>query len=98
MRRYSAVAAIQRVSSNEEALRLANDTKFGLAGYVCGGDLKNALRFAEQLEVGMVGVNRGAISDATAPFGGVKQSGMGREGGFEGIEEYQETKYIALDL
>lgn len=95
---FGPVAAIQRVSSNEEALRLANDTKFGLAGYVCGGDLKNALRFAEQLEVGMVGVNRGAISDATAPFGGVKQSGMGREGGFEGIEEYQETKYIALDL
>ncbi|WP_295644502.1 NAD-dependent succinate-semialdehyde dehydrogenase [uncultured Corynebacterium sp.] len=95
---FGPVAAIQRVSSDEEALRLANDTKFGLAGYVCGGDLKNALRFAEQMEVGMVGVNRGAISDATAPFGGVKQSGMGREGGFEGIEEYQETKYLALDL
>ena len=95
---FGPVAAIQRVNSDDEALRRANDTRFGLAGYVCGGDLKNALRFAEQMEVGMVGVNRGAISDATAPFGGVKQSGMGREGGFEGIEEYQETKYIALDL
>ncbi|KGM19036.1 NAD-dependent succinate-semialdehyde dehydrogenase [Corynebacterium auriscanis] len=95
---FGPVLAVQRVSSDEEALRVANDTIWGLAGYVCGTDMKNTMRFAERMEAGMIGVNRGIISDAAAPFGGMKQSGVGREGGFEGIDEYQETKYLALDI
>lgn len=95
---FGPVAAVQRVSSDEEALKVANDTVFGLAGYVMGEDMKKTLRFAERMEAGMVGVNRGALSDASAPFGGVKQSGLGREGGFEGIEEYLDTVYLALDV
>ena len=95
---FGPVAAVQRVSSDEEALKIANDTVFGLAGYVMGEDMKKTLRFAERMEAGMIGVNRGALSDAAAPFGGVKQSGLGREGGFEGIEEYLDTVYLALDV
>jgi succinate-semialdehyde dehydrogenase/glutarate-semialdehyde dehydrogenase len=75
---------------------MANDTEFGLVAYLYTESLDRALRVAEALETGMVGVNRGVISDAAAPFGGVKASGFGREGGLEGIEEYLETKYIAL--
>ncbi|MBC2680999.1 NAD-dependent succinate-semialdehyde dehydrogenase [Corynebacterium anserum] len=93
---FGPVVAIQTFTDEEEALRIANDTPFGLAAYVCGEKLAETLRFAEKMEAGMVAVNRGALSDATAPFGGVKQSGIGREGGFEGIDEYLETVYIAL--
>ena len=74
----------------------ANDTEFGLAAYIYTKSLDRALRVAEGIQSGMVGVNRGVISDPAAPFGGVKQSGFGREGGFEGIEEYVDIKYIAL--
>lgn len=95
---FGPVVAIQRVSGDEEALKVANDTPFGLAAYVMGEDMKATMQFAEKIEAGMVGVNRGAISDAAAPFGGVKQSGLGREGGFEGIEEYLDTVYLALDF
>ncbi|RAV31225.1 NAD-dependent succinate-semialdehyde dehydrogenase [Corynebacterium heidelbergense] len=95
---FGPVLAIQTVDSDEEALRIANDTPFGLAAYVMGEKLEATIKFAEQLDAGMVGVNRGVISDASAPFGGVKQSGLGREGGFEGIEEYLETVYLALDV
>ena len=76
----------------------ANATEFGLVAYVFTRDLKRALRVVEGLETGMVGLNRGLVSNAAAPFGGVKHSGFGREGGTEGIEEYLETKYVAIDL
>src|SRR5690606_16491187 len=82
--------------TEEQGLAAANDTRYGLVAYVFTRDLDRALRVAEGLETGMVGVNRGVISDPAAPFGGVKESGFGREGGFEGIEEYLSTKYIAL--
>lgn len=95
---FGPVAAIQVVDSDEEALCRANETPFGLAAYVMGEKLEPTLAAAERIEAGMVGVNRGAISDASAPFGGVKQSGLGREGGFEGIEEYLEPVYIAVDF
>ncbi|MFC9996123.1 NAD-dependent succinate-semialdehyde dehydrogenase [Nocardia sp. NPDC127526] len=93
---FGPVAPIVGFDTEEEGLAAANDTEFGLVAYVFTQSLDRALRIAEGLETGMVGVNRGVISDPAAPFGGVKQSGFGREGGFEGIEEYLNTKYIAL--
>ena len=93
---FGPVAPIVGFDTEEEALAAANDTEFGLVAYVYTRSLDRALRVSEGIESGMVGVNRGVISDAAAPFGGVKESGFGREGGFEGIEEYLETKYIAL--
>jgi succinate-semialdehyde dehydrogenase/glutarate-semialdehyde dehydrogenase len=92
---FGPVAPIVSVASDDEALDIANTTEVGLAAYVYTGDLARGLRLAERLEVGMVGLNRGMVSDAAAPFGGVKQSGLGREGGFEGISEYLETMYVA---
>jgi succinate-semialdehyde dehydrogenase/glutarate-semialdehyde dehydrogenase len=92
---FGPVASIVSVTDDADALAVANDVEVGLAAYIYSGDLARALRLAEGLEVGMVGINRGLLSDAAAPFGGVKQSGLGREGGYEGIEEYLETKYIA---
>jgi succinate-semialdehyde dehydrogenase/glutarate-semialdehyde dehydrogenase len=77
--------------------RLANNTEYGLVSYLYSGDLRRSLRVAEALEAGMVGINRGVVSDPAAPFGGVKQSGLGREGAHEGLLEYTETKYIAVD-
>ena len=74
---------------------MANASEMGLTGYVYSGSLARGLRVCERLEVGMVGLNRGLVSDPAAPFGGVKQSGLGREGGFEGIDEYLETTYVA---
>ncbi|NLE79307.1 MAG: NAD-dependent succinate-semialdehyde dehydrogenase [Rhodococcus sp.] len=94
---FGPVAAISGFASEEEGIAAANDTEFGLAAYIYTRDLDRALRVAESLETGMVGVNRGVISDPAAPFGGIKSSGFGREGGSEGIEEYLETKYIALE-
>ena len=79
-------------------MRAANDSEFGLVAYVYTENLKRGLRVVEGLEVGMVGLNRGLVSNAAAPFGGVKESGFGREGGYEGIEEYVSTKYVAVDL
>ncbi|MFI1912099.1 NAD-dependent succinate-semialdehyde dehydrogenase [Nocardia sp. NPDC020380] len=93
---FGPVAPIVGFETEEEGLAAANDTEFGLVAYVYTQSLDRALRVAEGLETGMVGVNRGVISDPAAPFGGVKESGFGREGGFEGIEEYLNTKYIAL--
>ena len=84
-----------RFDDVDEAIALANDTEFGLVSYVYTRDLAAGLRVAEALESGMVGLNRGVVSDPAAPFGGVKQSGLGREGGHEGLLEYTETKYIA---
>ncbi|HEU4675740.1 MAG TPA: NAD-dependent succinate-semialdehyde dehydrogenase [Motilibacteraceae bacterium] len=92
---FGPVAALVRVASDDEAVRLANATEFGLVGYVYTRDLARGLRLSEALDVGMVGLNRGLVSDPAAPFGGVKQSGLGREGGYEGIEEYLETQYVA---
>ncbi|MEV6767574.1 NAD-dependent succinate-semialdehyde dehydrogenase [Nocardia sp. NPDC051030] len=93
---FGPVAPIVGFDTEEEGLAAANNTEFGLVAYVYTRNLDRALRVAEGLETGMVGVNRGVISDPAAPFGGVKESGFGREGGFEGIEEYLDTKYIAL--
>ena len=94
---FGPVAPVVAFTTEEEAIALANATPFGLAAYVYTGDLARALRVSERVHAGMVGVNRGFISDPAAPFGGVKQSGLGREGGHEGLLEFLEAKYIALD-
>ena len=94
---FGPVAPIVRFTDPDEAIALANDTEYGLVSYLYSGDLRRALRVAEALEAGMVGINRGVVSDPAAPFGGVKQSGLGREGAHEGLLEYTETKYIAVD-
>ncbi|HEX8122982.1 MAG TPA: NAD-dependent succinate-semialdehyde dehydrogenase [Solirubrobacteraceae bacterium] len=95
---FGPVAPITSFSDEEEAIRAANDTEYGLVAYVYTSNLKRAFRVVEGLETGMVGLNQGMVSNAGAPFGGVKQSGFGREGGSEGIEEYLETKYVAMKL
>jgi len=94
---FGPVAPIVRFSAFDEAITLANSTEYGLVSYVYSGDLRRALRVAEALESGMVGINRGVVSDPAAPFGGVKQSGLGREGAHDGLLEFTETKYIAVD-
>ncbi|WP_207837758.1 NAD-dependent succinate-semialdehyde dehydrogenase [Williamsia soli] len=93
---FGPVAVISTFASEDEAIAAANATEYGLAAYLYTQDLDRALRVADKIESGMVGINRGVISDVAAPFGGVKQSGIGREGGSEGIYEYLTTKYIAL--
>ena len=93
---FGPVAAVTGFDGEEQGVTVANDTEFGLAAYIYTRDLNRALRVSEAIESGMVGVNRGIISDVAAPFGGIKESGIGREAGREGIEEYLETKYIAL--
>ncbi len=95
---FGPVAPITTFDSEEEAIAKANATEFGLVAYLFTSDLKRALRVCEALETGMVGLNQGMVSNAGAPFGGIKQSGYGREGGPEGIEEYLETKYVAVNL
>jgi succinate-semialdehyde dehydrogenase/glutarate-semialdehyde dehydrogenase len=95
---FGPVAPIVPFSSEEEAIAVANDTRFGLVAYVYTSSLNRALSVTEELETGMVGVNQGYVSNAGAPFGGVKQSGYGREGGSEGLDEYLETKYAAINL
>jgi succinate-semialdehyde dehydrogenase / glutarate-semialdehyde dehydrogenase len=95
---FGPVAPIATFSSDEQALAAANRTEYGLVAYVYTRDLARAFRVCEGIETGMVGLNQGVVSNAAAPFGGVKQSGFGREGGFEGISEYLETKYVALSL
>ncbi|MET0901769.1 MAG: NAD-dependent succinate-semialdehyde dehydrogenase [Acidimicrobiales bacterium] len=94
---FGPVAPIVSVADAEEAVHLANATPMGLVAYVYTGDLAKGLRIAERLESGMVGLNKGIVSDPAAPFGGVKESGIGREGGHEGMLDYTETKYIATD-
>jgi len=93
---FGPVAPIAAFSSEEQALEAANRTQFGLVAYVYTRDLGRAFRMCEGLETGMVGLNQGVVSNPAAPFGGVKHSGFGREGGFEGIAEYLETKYVAM--
>jgi succinate-semialdehyde dehydrogenase/glutarate-semialdehyde dehydrogenase len=95
---FGPVAPVKGFGSEEEAIAAANDTEYGLVAYVYTRDLKRALRVSEALEYGMVGLNQGMVSNPAAPFGGIKQSGFGREGGYEGIEEYLETKYVAVNL
>jgi len=95
---FGPVAPIRSFATEEEAIAAANATEFGLVAYVYTSDLKRALRVCEGLETGMIGLNQGMVSNAGAPFGGVKHSGFGREGGHEGIEEYLETKYVAVNL
>jgi succinate-semialdehyde dehydrogenase/glutarate-semialdehyde dehydrogenase len=95
---FGPVAPIVTFSTEEEAIRLANDTEYGLAAYVFTQNLNRGLRMGERLETGMLGLNAGVISNAAAPFGGVKQSGLGREGGSEGIEEYLSTQYIGISV
>ncbi len=94
---FGPVAPIVRFSSESDAVTWANNTEYGLVSYVYTRDLRRSLRVAEALEAGMIGINRGVVSDPAAPFGGVKQSGIGREGGHDGLLEFTETKYIAVD-
>ena len=94
---FGPVAPVVSFTTEAEAISLANDTEYGLASYVYTADLARGLRVAEAIETGMVGLNRGLVSDPAAPFGGVKQSGLGREGGHEGMLEYTEQKYIACN-
>jgi succinate-semialdehyde dehydrogenase/glutarate-semialdehyde dehydrogenase len=95
---FGPVASITTFRDEAEVIARANDTEFGLASYVYTRDLGRTIRMAEALEFGMVGVNTGLVSNPAAPFGGMKHSGFGREGGFEGIEEYLETTYVALPM
>jgi succinate-semialdehyde dehydrogenase/glutarate-semialdehyde dehydrogenase len=95
---FGPVAPVKGFTDEDEAVAAANDTEYGLVAYVYTSDLKRALRVCERLETGMVGLNQGMVSNPAAPFGGIKQSGFGREGGPEGIEEYLETKYVAVNL
>jgi succinate-semialdehyde dehydrogenase/glutarate-semialdehyde dehydrogenase len=95
---FGPVAPITTFSTDDEAVEAANDTEFGLVAYVYTRDLERALRVSERLQTGMVGLNAGVVSNPSAPFGGVKASGFGREGGFEGIDEYLETKYVGITL
>ncbi len=95
---FGPVAPVTTFRTDAEAVRLANDTEYGLVAYLFTRDLSRAITMSEALEYGMVGVNQGIVSNPAAPFGGVKASGVGREGGFEGIDEYLETKYVGIAL
>ncbi len=95
---FGPVAPISTFSDDDEGLTMANDTEFGLVAYAFTQDLSRAIRIAEGLQTGMVAINQGIVSNPAAPFGGVKASGLGREGGSEGIEEYLETKYVGIKL
>ncbi len=95
---FAPVAPITTFSSEEEALAAANQTEYGLVAYVYTRDLSRALRVIEQLDTGLVGLNKGIVSNPAAPFGGIKHSGFGREGGREGIDEYLEVKHVAIEL
>ena len=94
---FGPVAALQRYSDDEEMVRRANDTEYGLVAYLFTRDVPKGLALAERLDFGMVGLNRGLVSDPAAPFGGMKQSGIGREGGHEGLMEFLETQYVSLE-
>jgi len=94
---FGPVAAIQTFNDQEDVIRRANNTEYGLVAYVFSGDMKRAMQVCERLDYGMVGLNRGLVSDPAAPFGGSKQSGLGREGGHEGMLEFMETQYISAE-
>ncbi|MGB3762254.1 MAG: NAD-dependent succinate-semialdehyde dehydrogenase [Ornithinimicrobium sp.] len=95
---FGPVAALTPFDTEDEAVEAANDTRFGLVAYVFTNDLRRALRVAERIEAGMIGLNQGVVSNPYAPFGGMKESGLGREGGSVGIEEFLETKYIGIAM
>jgi succinate-semialdehyde dehydrogenase / glutarate-semialdehyde dehydrogenase len=95
---FGPVAPVFSFDSEDEAIAAANDTEYGLVAYVYTSTFNRAVRVIERLQTGMVGLNQGMVSNAAAPFGGIKQSGFGREGGYEGLEEYLETKYVAVNL
>ncbi len=93
---FGPVAPVSSFATLDEAVNLANDTEYGLAAYAFTRDLDTAIHLMERIDVGMIGINQGIVSNPAAPFGGVKASGFGREGGAEGIEEYLETRYVGL--
>ena len=95
---FGPVAPVSTFTDDADAVAKANGTEYGLVGYVYTNDQARVLRVAEAMEFGMIGVNTGIVSNPAAPFGGVKHSGFGREGGFEGIDEYLETKYVGIAL
>lgn len=95
---FGPIAAVYRFETEDEAIQLANDTEYGLAAYIYSRDIMRAMRVGRGIETGMVGINRGLMSDPAAPFGGVKQSGLGREGGVTGILEFMEPKYFAVEF
>jgi succinate-semialdehyde dehydrogenase/glutarate-semialdehyde dehydrogenase len=94
---FGPVAAIQTFKTEEEVIARANDTEYGLAAYLYTQDMSRGLRVSEKLDFGMIGLNRGLVSDPAAPFGGMKQSGLGREGGHEGLMEFLETQYVSTN-
>ncbi|MEM1429191.1 MAG: NAD-dependent succinate-semialdehyde dehydrogenase [Pseudomonadota bacterium] len=94
---FGPVAALQGFSDPQDVIARANDTEYGLVAYVFTGDMRRGLQVCERLDYGMVGLNRGLVSDPAAPFGGTKQSGLGREGGHEGLHEFQESQYISVE-
>ena len=93
---FGPVASLQTFKTEDEVIRRANDTEYGLVAYLYTGDLKRGMRVSEKLDFGMIGLNRGLVSDPAAPFGGMKQSGIGREGAHEGLKEFLETQYISV--
>ena len=95
---FGPVAPVIGFDDEDAAIAAANDTEYGLVAYVYTRDIKRAFRVVEKLQTGMVGLNQGMVSNAAAPFGGVKASGFGREGGPEGIDEYLEIKYVAMAM
>jgi succinate-semialdehyde dehydrogenase/glutarate-semialdehyde dehydrogenase len=94
---FGPVASIQTFKTEDEAIKRANDTEYGLVAYLYTGDLSRGMRVSEKLDFGMIGLNRGLVSDPAAPFGGMKQSGIGREGAHEGLKEFLETQYISVN-
>jgi succinate-semialdehyde dehydrogenase/glutarate-semialdehyde dehydrogenase len=94
---FGPVAPVLTFADEAEAVAVANDTEYGLVAYVYARDVRRAMAVGEAIETGMVGLNRGVVSDPAAPFGGVKQSGLGREGGHAGLLEFLEPKYFAFD-
>ena len=95
---FGPVVTVETFTDEDEAIRAANDTEYGLVSFLYTQDLRRAIELSERLDAGMVGLNQGMVSNAAAPFGGVKQSGFGREGGKEGIDEYLEIKYVAMNV
>jgi succinate-semialdehyde dehydrogenase / glutarate-semialdehyde dehydrogenase len=93
---FGPVASIQTFKSEDEVIGRANDTEYGLVAYLYTRDLSRGMRVSEKLEFGMIGLNRGLVSDPAAPFGGMKQSGLGREGAHEGMMEFLETQYVSV--
>ena len=95
---FGPVAPIVTFADADDAIRMANDTEYGLISYVFARDIGEGIKVGRRMESGMVAINRGVASDPAAPFGGMKQSGLGREGGFAGIHEFLETQYLAVDV